>query len=163
MPSHSLSRPALLELVPLIGPWVAGSIAVTVALSQGHAPFGWTQVQLGLVVALTYFALRMIEDHLVIPQLIGRIVRVHPVLVVFAVLAGAHTFGILGLLLAVPITAATKIIVQALYYELATPPIRRVFAIRSSEELAGCEMKWTNTNASTCPVARSRTPSSGRT
>lgn len=126
----------LLELVPLIGPWVAGSIAVTVALSQGHAPFGWSQVQLGVVVALTYFALRMIEDHLVIPQLIGRIVRVHPVLVVFAVLAGAHMFGILGLLLAVPITAAGKIVAQALYYELATPPTRHVFPVRAADELA---------------------------
>jgi predicted PurR-regulated permease PerM len=126
----------LLELVPLIGPWIAGSMAVVVALSQGHAPFGWTQVQLGAVVALTYFVLRMLEDHLIIPQLIGRIVRVHPVLVVFAVLTGAHLFGMLGLLLAVPLTAAAKIVAQAFYFELSNPPARRVFPIRSSADLS---------------------------
>jgi predicted PurR-regulated permease PerM len=127
----------LLELVPLVGPWIAGSIAVSVAISQGHAPFGWSQVELGVVVGISYFVLRMIEDHLVIPQLIGRIVKVHPILVVFAVLAGAHLFGALGLLLAVPLTAAAKIVVQALYYELANPPPRRVYPVRTSEELAG--------------------------
>ena len=126
----------VLELVPLIGPWTAGTIAVTVALSQGYAPWGWSQVQLGVVVGLGYFALRLLEDHFVIPQLIGRIVRIHPVLVVFAVLAGAQLFGILGLLLAVPLTAAFKIIVQSLYYELANPPNRRVLPVKAATELA---------------------------
>lgn len=124
-----------LELIPIIGPWTAGAAAVTVALSQGHAPFGWSQVELAAVVALVYFVLRMLEDHFVIPQLIGRIVRVHPVLVIFAILAGAQMFGMLGLLLAVPVMATGKIIVQALYYELGNPPARRVFSIRTPADL----------------------------
>lgn len=125
-----------LELVPILGPWVAGAAAVTVALSQGHAPWGWTQVELGVAVGLTYFVLRMLEDHFVIPQLIGRIVRVHPVLVIFAILAGAHIFGMLGLLLAVPAMATLKIVLQAVYFELGNPPPRRVLAIKSSQDLA---------------------------
>lgn len=124
-----------LELIPIIGPWTAGTAAVTVAISQGHAPFGWSQVELGIAVALTYFILRMLEDHFVIPQLIGRIVRVHPVLVIFAILAGASSFGILGLLLAVPFLATTKIIVQAIYYELGNPPARELVPVRRSEDL----------------------------
>lgn len=124
-----------LELIPIIGPWTAGAAAVTVALSQGHAPYGWSQVELAAVVALVYFVLRMLEDHFVIPQLIGRIVRVHPVLVIFAILAGAQMFGMLGLLLAVPVLATGKIIVQALYYELGNPPARRVFSIRTADDL----------------------------
>ncbi len=124
-----------LELIPIIGPWTAGAAAVTVAISQGHAPFGWSQVELGIAVALTYFVLRMLEDHFVIPQLIGRIVRVHPVLVIFAILAGASTFGMLGLLLAVPLLATAKIVVQAVYYELGNPPAREVLPVRSSVDL----------------------------
>ncbi len=124
-----------LELVPIIGPWTAGAIAVTVAVSQGHAPFGWTQVELGIAVGLTYFVLRMLEDHFVIPQLIGRIVRVHPVLVIFSILAGASTFGMLGLLLAVPVLATAKIILQAIYYELGNPPAREVIAVRTAPDL----------------------------
>lgn len=126
-----------LELIPIIGPWTAGAIAVTVAISQGHAPYGWSQVELGVVVALTYFVLRMLEDHFVIPQLIGRIVRVHPVLVIFAILAGASTFGMLGLLLAVPTLATLKIVVQAVYYELGNPPPRVVVPVRAASDLDG--------------------------
>lgn len=124
-----------LELVPIIGPWTAGAAAVTVAVSQGHAPYGWSQVELGVAVALTYFVLRMLEDHFVIPQLIGRIVRVHPVLVIFAILAGAHSFGMLGLLLAVPLLATGKIVVQAIYYELGNPPAREVVPVQSAADL----------------------------
>ncbi|CAN5486556.1 hypothetical protein BH23CHL2_BH23CHL2_00300 [soil metagenome] len=126
-----------LELIPIIGPWTAGTAAVTVAISQGHAPYGWSQIELGVAVGLTYFVLRMLEDHFVIPQLIGRIVRVHPVLVIFAILAGASTFGILGLLLAVPFLATLKIISQAIYYELGNPPAREVIPIRRAEDLVG--------------------------
>jgi predicted PurR-regulated permease PerM len=126
-----------LELIPIIGPWTAGAIAVTVAVSQGHAPFGWTQIELGIAVAVTYFVLRMLEDHFVIPQLIGRIVRVHPVLVIFAILAGASTFGMLGLLLAVPFLATAKIVVQAIYFELGNPPAREVVPVRTSGDIAG--------------------------
>ncbi len=125
----------ILELIPIIGPWIAGTAAVTVALSQGHAPFGWTQVELAVVVAITYFVLRMLEDHFVIPQLIGRIVRVHPVLVIFAVLAGAQVFGMLGLLLAVPAVATIKIIIQAVYFELGNPLPRRVLAVKQPGDL----------------------------
>ncbi|HLT17825.1 MAG TPA: AI-2E family transporter [Thermomicrobiales bacterium] len=124
-----------LELIPIIGPWTAGAAAVTVAVSQGHAPFGWSQVELGVAVALTYFVLRMLEDHFVIPQLIGRIVRVHPVLVIFAILAGASSFGILGLLLAVPTLATLKIVAQAIYYELGNPPARVVVPVQQAEDL----------------------------
>jgi predicted PurR-regulated permease PerM len=127
----------VLELVPIIGPWTAGAAAVTVAISQGHAPFGWTQVELGAAVAITYLVLRMLEDHFVIPQLIGRIVRVHPVLVIFAILAGASTFGMLGLLLAVPLLATAKIIAQSIYYELGNPPTREVIPIRTASDLLG--------------------------
>jgi hypothetical protein len=109
--------------------------AVTVAVSQGHAPYGWSQVELGVAVALTYLVLRMLEDHFVIPQLIGRIVRVHPVLVIFAILAGAHSFGMLGLLLAVPLLATGKIVVQAIYYELGNPPAREVVPVRATADL----------------------------
>lgn len=126
-----------LELIPIIGPWTAGAAAVTVAISQGHAPFGWSQVELGVAVALTYFVLRMLEDHFVIPQLIGRIVRVHPVLVVFAILAGASTYGMLGLLLAVPLMATAKIIAQSIYYELGNPPPREIIPVRASADLTG--------------------------
>lgn len=124
-----------LELIPVIGPWTAAIIAMTVAISQGTTPFGWTPVQLAAVVGIGYLVLRMLEDHFVIPQLVGRIVRLHPLMVIFGVLTGASVGGALGLLLAVPILAALKIIVLTIIEELRHPPARRVVALQDREEL----------------------------
>ncbi len=125
----------LLELIPFIGPWTAGTIAVIVALAQGSAPFGWSPLELALVVALVYFTLRILEDHFVIPQLVGHFVRLHPVVVIFGVLAGASIAGILGLLLAVPILAALKIVFMAVVEELRHPLPREVVLLRERDEL----------------------------
>jgi hypothetical protein len=81
----------------------------------------------------------MIEDQVVIPQLVGRIVRIHPVLVIFGVLTGAALGGALGLVIAVPILAATKIISLAIYDELRHPPERYVVALREPGALAAFE------------------------
>lgn len=120
----------LLELIPVIGPWTAAGIAMTVALSQSSGPFGWSPTELALAVGLVYLTVRMIEDQIVIPQLIGRIVRLHPLLVIFGVLAGAQIAGALGLLLAVPLLAAVKIIALAVLEEVRNPPARRVVPLR---------------------------------
>ncbi|HEX3723500.1 MAG TPA: AI-2E family transporter [Nitrolancea sp.] len=129
----------LLELVPIVGPWAAGGIAVLMAVSQSSGPFNWSPTQLAVVVGICYLALRMIEDQVVIPQLVGRIVRIHPVLVIFGVLTGAALGGALGLVIAVPILAATKIISLAIYDELRHPPERYVVALREPGALAAFE------------------------
>lgn len=120
----------LLELIPVIGPWTAAGIAMTVALSQTSGPFGWSSTGLAVAVGLVYLSVRMIEDQIVIPQLIGRIVRLHPLLVIFGVLAGAQIAGALGLLLAVPLLAAVKIVGLAILEEVRNPPARRVVPVR---------------------------------
>lgn len=99
----------VLETIPIVGPITAGAIAVLVAL--GHpAPFGWGQTTYALVVALMYTVLRHIEDYVVIPQVIGRIVELHPLLVIFALLSGGATAGLLGIILAVPVAASLRLV-----------------------------------------------------
>lgn len=127
----------LLELVPIIGPWVAGSIAVLVAISSESTAFGWSPGHVALAVGISYFVLRMLEDHVVIPQLVGRIVRVHPVLVIFGVMAGASLGGMLGLLVAVPLLAALKIAGEAIIQVVRNPPPRRVVLLRERGALRG--------------------------
>jgi predicted PurR-regulated permease PerM len=126
----------ILELIPFVGPWTAGAIAVSVALTQGSAPFGWSSLQLAVVVALVYLVLRLLEDHFVIPQLVGHFVRLHPVVVLFGVLAGASVAGILGLLLAVPTLAALKIILLSVLEELRHPPPRQIVTLTDRAQLA---------------------------
>ena len=101
----------VLETIPFVGPITAGTIAVLVAL--GHpAPFGWTQVGYAGVVAVMYTVLRHVEDYFVIPLIIGRIVELHPVVVIFALLTGGAIGGLLGILVAVPVAASARIALQ---------------------------------------------------
>jgi len=119
-----------LELIPLIGPWTAGSIAVTIALFQDTAPFGWSNLTLAIVVGFTYFALRQMEDAFVIPLVIGRIVHLHPLLVIFVLVVGTSLGGVLGLILAVPIAAVLKILISFFYAKLMARETRHVETIR---------------------------------
>ncbi len=124
-----------LELIPLIGPWSAGAIAVSVALFQDSAPFGWTNFTLAVVVALTYFALRQFEDAFIIPNVIGRIVHLHPLLIIFVVVVGTSVGGVLGLILAVPLAAVAKIVSAYFYGKLMTRETRHVEVIRGQTDL----------------------------
>ncbi len=124
-----------LELIPLIGPWTAGAIAVSVAIFQEGTPFGWTHLTLALVVAFAYFALRQLEDALVIPTLIGRIVHLHPLLVIFCVVIGTSLGGILGLILAVPIAAVVKILVTYFYAKLMTREMRHIEVVNDRADI----------------------------
>jgi predicted PurR-regulated permease PerM len=136
-----------LELIPLIGPWTAGAIAVAIALFQDTAPFDWSNPTLALVVGLTYFALRQLEDAFVIPLVIGRIVHLHPLLVIFVLVVGTSLGGVLGLILAVPVAAVLKIIVAFFYAKLMARETRQIELIRSRSDLHALSARfgdWTN-------------------
>ena len=105
----------LLEVIPLFGPIVAGGTAVSIALFQPSTPFGWSNLTLALAVVVVYVVLRQIEDQLVVPNLVGPIVDLHPLLLLFALFAGGTLAGFLGLVIAVPTAAVLKIIVIYLY------------------------------------------------
>ncbi len=91
-----------LEIIPFLGPVAAGTIAAAVALSHGGA-------QLVLWVVIFYLVLRQLEDQLVMPLVIGKVVELHPAITIFAVLAGTTLWGILGALLGIPVAAAIKV------------------------------------------------------
>lgn len=111
-----------LEIIPFVGPWTAAGSAMLVSLLQSGNTFGWPNWVLALVVGVIYLVLRQMEDHLIIPNLVGRIVKLHPVIVIFTILAGAAIGGALGLLIAVPVAATIKIILSYLYAKLIDSP-----------------------------------------
>ncbi|MBI3980471.1 AI-2E family transporter [Candidatus Microgenomates bacterium] len=106
------------EIIPIIGPIVAGTVAVTVALLDGVPMFGATPFFEGLIVASAYFILRELEDIFVIPFILGRATKLHPLIVLFAVLAGGHLWGILGMIFAVPIAAIVRVSAEFLLARL---------------------------------------------
>jgi predicted PurR-regulated permease PerM len=113
-----------LELLPLVGPYTAGALAVSVAYFNGSNPFGWNQYAYAGVVAIMYLVFRELEDYIVIPNVLGRAVRLHPLVVLFAVTAGGLVGGLLGLVLAVPIAASLKAILSYLYAKLFDLPVQ---------------------------------------
>ncbi|NOK63426.1 MAG: AI-2E family transporter [Chloroflexi bacterium AL-W] len=111
-----------LEVIPLIGPWSAAGIAMTVSLFQATAPFGWDNWVLAAVVGVTYFVLRMSEDNFIIPYVVGHAVHLHPVLVLFAILSGGVLGGAFGLLVSIPVVAIVRLLLRYVYHKLIDSP-----------------------------------------
>ncbi len=105
----------VLEIIPLIGPLIAGALAAVVALTHGGPG-------LALTIVIFYIVLRQVEDQLVMPIVIGRAVHLHPVVTILAVLVGLSAWGILGGLLAVPVAAALNVLLNEIY---PAPPAPR--------------------------------------
>ena len=114
----------LVEIIPFLGPVLAGTIAATVALTQDG-----TNQMLGVIAF--YFVLRQIEDQIVGPLVLGRAVELHPLIIIFSVLAGGALFGILGTLAAVPFAGAIKVLL-AYWSELTTAPDPRIDRVEPS-------------------------------
>lgn len=104
------------EIVPVIGPIVAASVAIAVALFTGTAHFGLTPVNASIIIAIVYFVLRHLEDYFVIPYVMGKITQLPPFVIFFSVIAGGHIAGLLGLILAVPFTAILRLLLE-FYFE----------------------------------------------
>jgi predicted PurR-regulated permease PerM len=104
----------LLEVITFIGPLIAGTIVAIVALSSGGVPLAITAV-------VFLFVLRQVEDVLVMPFVLGRAVKLHPLAALFAVVVGATAFGILGTFLAVPVAAAVNVALHEFFPEELGP------------------------------------------
>ena len=98
----------VLEIIPLVGPMIAAALACTVAFSA-HG------TDTALIVLAVYVVVRQVEDQVVMPLVIGRVVHLHPVITIFAVLVGLSAWGILGGLMGVPVAAALNVTLHELF------------------------------------------------
>jgi len=96
----------LVSFVPYLGAIVGIGLALLMALTQGAA----TATYIGVL--LTFGVGQMLESMVLTPRLVGDRIGLHPVLVIFAVLAGGALFGFLGVLLALPASAVLVAIVR---------------------------------------------------
>lgn len=104
---------ALAGIVPMIGTITAIIIGTFIIVLSG----GINAFQLGLLETIflvvgVYYAAQLIQDYILSPYILGRAVRLHPLVILFAALAGGNLAGILGLILAVPVAATLKIILE---------------------------------------------------
>lgn len=100
------------EIVPIIGPIVAAVVVALISFIGGSSNFNLTPIQIALAVVIIYTVVRQFQDYLINPYIMGKITKLHPLIILFAVIAGEHTAGILGLILAVPIAGILKILFE---------------------------------------------------
>ena len=86
----------VLELVPLVGPVVSAIPAVMLAFLQSPP--------LGLWVLALYVGVQQLENHILVPIILGRTLNLNPVVIIIALLVGQQLAGIPGMILAVPIS-----------------------------------------------------------
>lgn len=104
----------LLELIPVLGPVVSIVLICLAAAAQ-------TSILLMASLAALAPLLRLSIDQLIGPYVLGRASYLHPVAVIFAFFSGAVFLGVLGLILAVPVAATLKIVLQHYYEEQIEP------------------------------------------
>lgn len=106
----------LLEMIPVIGPLAAAVIAGLVAVRYAAG--------LGPIIAYAIYAtaLRLSIDQLLGPVVLGAAARVHPVAVIFCFIAGGALFGIIGIILSVPVALVVRTTLAILYDEPRSAP-----------------------------------------
>lgn len=112
---------AIGELVPTLGPIVAAIPFVIIGFLNSP-----TQGLLALGAAVM---IQQLENHLIVPRVMGQAVELHPAVVLVAILAGNELLGIPGALLAVPVAASVAVVVDEIQQErlarqppVGTPP-----------------------------------------
>jgi predicted PurR-regulated permease PerM len=91
---------AVTELVPYLGPWLGAIPPIIYALVMHPLSAVW--------VALLFLGIHQIEGHIVVPKVMGSALRLHPLLVIFGLLAGGELYGLPGIFVALPFLAVMR-------------------------------------------------------
>jgi len=97
------------NLVPYLGPPTAALVASSISVITLGS---FEQVPLILI---TFTLIRLLDDSVIQPLTISQSVKLHPLTIIFTILAGGQLFGILGMLFAVPIAGVIKVMTSELY------------------------------------------------
>lgn len=110
------------NIIPMVGPFIGGGLAVVVAAFTGG-------VEQALYAAGLMLLIQQIDNHLISPNVMGRATRLHPVVVMVALLTGGTLAGLWGMLLAVPAAAVIRVLAVH-YYEtrILGTPLAEVYA-----------------------------------
>jgi predicted PurR-regulated permease PerM len=92
-------------------PYVGAAFGLVLAGALGLGQFGFELPPLALIAGV-FFVGQFIEGNILTPRLVGDRVKLHPVWIIFALLAMGSLFGFLGLLLAVPLAAIIGVLVR---------------------------------------------------
>jgi predicted PurR-regulated permease PerM len=105
---------ALMELIPYLGPWLGAVPPAVYALVVHPISALW--------VAALFLFIHQIEGHVVVPNVMGTALRLHPLLVIFGLLAGGEVYGLPGVFVALPLLAAMRAIWEFFSDRIALEP-----------------------------------------
>lgn len=95
------------ETIPIIGPIVGAIPAIMLAYL--------TSPSLAIKVVIFYLIIHQIENHIVVPNIMGHTIDLHPVIVIISLLIGGQLLGIVGMMIAVPVTAMLRVLIKQLW------------------------------------------------
>ena len=98
----------LTETIPIIGPIVGAAPAVLLAYIISPA--------LAIKVMLFYVFVQQLENHIIVPKVMGHSIDLHPIAIIISLLIGGHLFGLAGMILAVPTAALLKVLIKHIWY-----------------------------------------------
>ena len=103
----------LLELLPIIGPILAAIPAVLIAATAG--------VEAATAAFLLYLGIQQLENYFLVPKIQGDATNLHPSIVMLALILGGTIGGLLGAIMALPVTATARDIYRYLFARLSVP------------------------------------------
>jgi predicted PurR-regulated permease PerM len=95
---------AVMELIPYLGPWLGAIPAGIYAVVVDPISLLW--------VTILFLVIHQVEGHVVVPKVMGSALRLHPLLVIFGLLAGGELYGLAGILVALPLLAAGRAVYE---------------------------------------------------
>ena len=105
----------LLSAIPFLGPLLSLIPALLLAIGEGGRTPVW--------VVLAYFAVQALEGNVILPLIMSRGMKLHPVALIFSMLLSVAAFGVLGVLIAAPLVAIVGIVHEELYRKHFLPSV----------------------------------------
>ena len=99
----------ILEIIPIVGPIISAIPAILVGATM--API------LGLAAAALFLIIQQVENNIIVPMVMSRVVGIQPPIIIIALLIGGKIAGLAGAFLAIPIIVVAKIIIKELLVE----------------------------------------------
>ncbi|MCX6645957.1 MAG: AI-2E family transporter [bacterium] len=107
------------EVIPIVGAiiTVIPAILITYFIPSDYMIFSYVHIAWAraLILLAIYLAIQWCEGHIMVPRIMGKDLNLHPLTVVFSLLAGGYLAGIFGMLLSLPIAASLKVVFETYY------------------------------------------------
>ncbi|MFI3260370.1 MAG: AI-2E family transporter [bacterium] len=92
------------NIIPYIGPWIGGGFAAMIGFTTSGA--------VGISILVLIFIVQSFESYVLQPLIMGRVISIHPVIIMVSLLVFGHFFGILGMILSTPTLAILKVVLS---------------------------------------------------